>query len=231
MNHHEQTPAHERYEPTREDVLIGRVVDGEASAPDWDALEVIARSDAAVWERLGRAQRAHARLEREVEDAIALAELIDVPSARVLAITGFHSRLRQYAGWAAAAVIGVAWLGAARLGVPGFSPAPGSSQVAGVPLQPRDVLRDVSPEQLIDQYVRSGLARGNVVGEMPAVFVDARDLEGGKGKEVWFMRQILERRTVTDMSVVSVQLDENGTPRYVPQEPVKATPVHDNDAL
>lgn len=231
MNHNDNPLG--GFEPTREDVLIGRVVDGEASAGDWDSLEGIARTDGAVWERLGHAQRAHARLEREVDDAIALAELIDVPSAHTLAINTFHSRLRQYAGWAAAAVVAVAWLSYQGLG-----PSIGAGQVAGVQLPRDEVLRQTPPEQLLAQYVKSGLAKGRVLGEMPTVFVDSRDLGAGQGKEVWFLRQILERIEVTDMAVVSVQMDEHGTQRFVPlpgQTPLiqmgPAAPVKTPDSL
>lgn len=197
-------PAHESFEPTREDVLIGRVVDGEASTSDWDALERIAGTDSAVWERLGRAQRTHARLEREVEDAIAIAELIDLPAEGSIASLGFNARLRQWGGWAAAAVVGVAWIsmsGITGSGVPG-------SQIAGMP-------RELSPDELLSQYMNKGQAQGRVMGEMEPMLVDARDL-GDSRKEVIFVRPIIERTLVTDLSVMSVQRDEHGTARYVP---------------
>lgn len=195
-------------EPTREDVLIGRVVDGEATTADWDALETIARADGTVWERLGRAQRAHARLEREVEDAIAIAELIDVPSPHSLAVHTFQSRFRQWGGWAAAAVIGLAWIGAA-----GFTGSPKPGNVAGLA---GPTVQEMTPDALLDQYIRRGLATGRVVGEMPAMLVNTQDLGGGQGKEVWFVRPILERTNVSDVSLLSVQMDEHGMPRYVP---------------
>lgn len=197
------------FEPTREDVLIGRVVDGEASTADWDSLETIARTDAAVWERLGRAQRTHARLEREVEDAIAVAELIDVPSAHAISITSFQTRMRQWGGWAAAAVIGVAWIG--------FSGITGSGRPGGpIAGGSFNQVQELSPDDLLSQYMRKGTALGRVVSEMPTMLVEARDLGDGRGKEVFFVRPILERTTVTDLAILSVQKDEHGTPRYVP---------------
>lgn len=198
-------PAHESFEPTREDVLIGRVVDGEASTSDWDSLERIAGTDASVWERLGRAQRTHARLERDVEDAIAIAELIDLPSAGSIAVQGFHSRGRQWGGWAAAAVIGVAWLSIA-----GITGRGGPNQASVLPV------REYTPDELLTQYLDKGQAEGRVMGEMAPMLVDARDLGLNMGKEVIFVRPIIERTMVTDVSVLSVQKDEHGTPRYVP---------------
>lgn len=213
MNDHTYRPhgpfPSEGPEPTREDVLIGRVVDGEASTSDWDALDVLARADASVWERLGRAQRTHARLEREVEDAIAIAELIDAPSRRVAGGGSLVLRVRQYGGWAAAAAVALSWAAFQGPGVHGRS---GGNQ-AGLGQIP---IATLTPDQALEQYVSTGVAQGRVLGEMQPMLVDARDLGEGKGKEVWYVRPILERRTVTDLNVLSVEMDEHGTARYVP---------------
>ena len=207
----------DRYEPTREDVLVGRVVDGEASVNDWDALESIARTDPAVWERVARAQRTHARLEREVEDAIALAELINIPSARSAAAVATTFRLRTYGGWAAAAAIALAWVGLQR--PPAASPIVAPQGIASDTLAS---ITSLPPEQLLDHYVNAGSREGRVLGQMQPMLVEARDLGEGRGKEVWYVRPILERTTVTDLSVLDVQMDEHGTPRYVP---LPVTPV------
>lgn len=198
-------PSHESFEPTREDVLVGRVVDGEACASDWDALERIASTDPAVWERLGRAQRTHARLEREVEDAIAVAELIDVPSAGVIAAHSFQSRVRQWGGWAAAAVLGIAWIS-----VSGITGTRGPGQIAGTSIN------TLTTDELLSQYMNRGQQDGRILGEMAPMLVDARDLGLNQGKEVIFVRPIIERTRVADVAVLSVQKDEHGTPRYVP---------------
>lgn len=209
-------PFPEKYEPTREDVLIGRVVDGEASAQDWSALEILSASDPAVWERLGRAQKIHARLERGLEDAIAIAELVDLPSS--YAQGGRAGGRFAYAGWAAAAAIALAWGGISGGLVPltSFRSMGPQGQQAGIGVTSQTAIDQLPPEAIYDHYVRSGLASGRVVGEMPAMFVDARELDGGAGKEVWYVRQILERTKVTDLTPLSVQMDEHGTQRFVP---------------
>ena len=89
-------------EPSREEVLITRIVDGEAFEDDWREFERLATDDAKIWERLARAQREHDRLVRNVSDAIAIAELVDIPSAGVHSFA-LMARIRQYSGWAAAA--------------------------------------------------------------------------------------------------------------------------------
>lgn len=200
----------ESFEPTREDVLIGRVVDGEASSTDWEALERLAATDPLVWERVGRAQRTHARLEREVEDAIAIAELIEAPSPRVVAGHSLGLRVRQYGGWAAAAAIGLAWVAIQRPGSTSLLPAnPGMTAGFGMPAS-------LTADEALAQYVRAGQADGRVLGEMQPMLVSTRPLADGQGKEVWYVRPILERARVTDVNVLSVGMDEHGQPRYVP---------------
>lgn len=245
MNPHD----YQDIEPSREDIVIGRVVDGEATSLDWSALDQIALADAAVWERLGRAHRAHARLEREVEDAIAIAELIGAPTSGTQASAGrfnFARAARQYGGWAAAAALALAWAGLQRptapapqagapaLGGPIASNAPmltnqGAAQGAaqnpvGSSLFQDDRFAGFTPEEALDHYVRSGLASGHVLGEMQPMLLDARDLGEGKGKEVWYVRPILERTTVTDLSVLNPETDELGVTRFVPQR-ISVTPA------
>lgn len=199
------------FEPTREDVLVGRVVDGEASPSDWEALERLAQSDAGVWERLGRAQRVHARLEREVEDAIAIAELTELPHAHMAGYS-MASRLRQYGGWAVAAVLGVAFLG--TLGVVNTN-RPGAMNAANI--GPTSWTAD----QALQRYLDKGKEQGVVVEELPAKLFDARVLDDGRTKEVIFVRQIVERRSLSDLSVLTIEIDENGRERIF-QQPVRA---------
>ena len=93
--------------PTREDILIGRITDGEASPNDWAEIESIAESDPGVWHRLASSQRTHARMESAVEDAIAIAELIDAPDMRRVG-RPVIARIREYSGWALAAGLALA---------------------------------------------------------------------------------------------------------------------------
>ncbi len=193
-------------QPVREDILIGRVVDGEAFASDWEELERLAVSDAGVWERVGRAQRIHARLEHEVEDAIAVVELIDLP--RGIVPIGRFSRLRQYGGWAAAALLGFALVGQGWLGQSWTGP----NNTAGL----NPISGQMNPDDALAQYMKSGAASGRVVSEMQPFLVQSRELGPGQGQEVWYIRPILERAHVTDVSVMCVQRDENGTPLLIP---------------
>jgi hypothetical protein len=205
-------------ESIREDVLIGRVVDGEASAGDWSALERLASSDAGVWRRIAQAQRDHARLERAVEDRIAVAELVNLPLAPgrrppVLA------RIGQWGGWAAAAVVTIV-LGAAQLDRDGVGPAwgPGAPQVAEASLF-GPALFQASPQQAFDRYISAGMADGRVVAEMPATLLefDPSRLDAQPG-QILIVRRIVERVDASSASVLTIEANEHGDPAFVPAD-------------
>jgi hypothetical protein len=63
----------------RELLLISRVVDHEATPADWAELEAMSLADPSIWHRLAQAERAHAALSDAVEDAIAIAECVELP--------------------------------------------------------------------------------------------------------------------------------------------------------
>jgi len=222
-----KTPAFDQgRDPTREDVLIGRVTDGEASPGDWTELEEMARRDAGVWQRLAEAQRAHARFEQRVEDAIAICELVELPRTQPGAgVLRFGMALRQYGGWAAAAAVSFAWLGVQLSG--GAAPqgyGTGASMQAAGPLmgggsqQPQ--AQYVSADELWSSYLDSGRQSGRVLGELAPVMVNARDLGDGKGTEVYFIRGVIERATAAEVRGWSLRADDTGQPRFVPDEDV-----------
>lgn len=197
--------------PMREDILIGRVTDGEATPADWQELEALAASDAGVWTRLASAQRSHADLSRAVDDELTVAELVHVPAHDAVrtGMTSVAIRWRAYSGWAAAAVVAIAWAGANGLGLrtPGLNPG---ATTAGV----------LSPDELFSRYVDQGKAQGVVLGELPMVMVESSPA-GASGEpgadgpvEVVFVRRVLERAYVKNL--YRVGRDEHGEPTPVP---------------
>lgn len=204
-------------EPNREDILIGRVTDGEASPTDWQELEALAASDATVWSRLALAQRRHAELERAVDDALTVAELVDAPDLHAESASSLTQRWRSYAGWAAAAAIALAWAGASSFNfVPG---GPATQTGAMVPMS-------MGTDELINRYLDTGKKEGRVIAELPMVMVESRPLEGEKGSEVVYLRQVLERVKVED--IYRLGADELGRPTPTPFVP-EARPRNDNN--
>lgn len=124
----------------REEVLLGRVVDREATPDDWAELERLSDHDPALWTRLAHAERAHARLCAAVDDAIAIAECVELPRADPATLRlaggepdkqtpgrhGWASFIRHHAGWALAACLALV-LGAQLMPGRGSADAPGTS--------------------------------------------------------------------------------------------------------
>lgn len=106
-------------EALREQVLLSRVVDHEASPADWAELEQRAVADPAIWHRLACAERAHARLSDAVEDAIAIAECVDLPLGLSVAqrVSGDAPAGSRHTLWSAFWKQSPGWLVAACLAV------------------------------------------------------------------------------------------------------------------
>lgn len=210
----DNTPMRDDAAIAREEVLIGRVTDAEASPSDWAELEVIAVRDPAVWQRLAQAQRAHARLESAVEDRIALSELVDIPRGTMGSVRVFTVRWREYAGWAAAAVVALTWFGIGRNSASTSAPVHGGNEMqAGLfPV----VSKPISFDDARAQYVKTGRESGRVLMELPSIYVDASKVPHADTKAFYVVRPFLERVEATDGQLWRVSADEHGRPMYVP---------------
>lgn len=194
------------HDPDRIDILIGRVVDSEASASDWRELELLADADPQLWGRLARAQRAHARLTDAVEDELAITELVDLPAPEPIRLT-FADRMQRWSGWALAAALCLAWLLSRQ--APPVNPA-GSMQAGFGTAQPVFV-SNTTPDQAWINYVETAQLADSFVTELPPIVVSNTPLAGG-GQEIFFVRRSLERVTLTDVAHLRVSQDEQGRP-------------------
>lgn len=196
----------EHWEPGRVDILIGRVVDSEASDTDWSELEKHAVADPALWGRLARAQRAHARLADAVEDRLAIAELVDLPDPEPYRLP-WVERMQRWSGWALAAALCLAWLlsrqaplanpeGSARAGFGGAEPV---------------FVSNTTPDQAWNNYVETAQLADSFISELPPIVVSNTPLADG-GQEIFFVRRSLERVTLTDVAHLRVSQDEQGRP-------------------
>jgi len=199
------------YDNVERDVLIGRIVDGEASPDDWQRLATMASGDQSVWADVTDTQRAHDTLTRAVDRATAPADYVELPAFRVVDDHPVQHRLNlvsRWGGWAAAAVLVVAWSVGVR------PPAPNPAANPAGPVEASLLPSSWTPEQAFDRYVDAGQKSGQVVRELPdRVVYDTRPLESG-GLEVFYIRQVLERRVVDE--VYRRATDEFGRPVEVP---------------
>lgn len=210
------------------DLLISRVVDGTAGDADWSALDAVAAVDQGVWRELAMAQRQQFCLARAVEESVASASMIGLPDEAPA--LHFPSRqqtwwIGRWAGWVAAAVLGVAWVSSGRLGLnqngmSGFPPEDNTSKASVVDAGAR-LVKNAS--DALSAYFDKGAEEKRVLGEMPTkVLLQTRPAADGKGYEIYFVRQIVERAEVPDLRMLSTDEFGNVRPAAVDIRPAAA---------
>lgn len=166
------------------EVLVARIVDNRADAHDWDTFRALAesheRGPAWAWQRLAECQRDSAMLSIAVGAAAEAASRVRLAGASA---GGAGSRVRRlgsgdeaeggrawaraqrWGGWAVAATLALAWIGASRgLGLrsgPGLTPGEHEASIA-----PAHWKID-SPEDAVKAYLDLGAKSGRVLGELP----------------------------------------------------------------
>lgn len=180
------------------DVLVGRVVDGEASGTDWAQIRELAADDPGVFQEIAELQELRRQLTAYVDDAGEIAERVSLPMhlhprvapAGRLRMTGI------WGGWAVAALIAVAWMVGVRptdpviVGDAGQDMARGGLATGAI---------DTAGEAL-DRYLELGKQSGTVVGELPSgIVLEKQPLPDGSGYDVLYLRQFIERARVTTL--------------------------------
>jgi hypothetical protein len=201
-------------EQERDQLLMSRVVDGDATTEQWDELTALADRDPSIWRRLAATLRDHASFARAINTHVAVAETVPLPSeaeARRASVTVEphvtpFAHVSRWSGWAVAAVIGIAWLSwifnAADSGLGRVREAP--VNYAGLPAA-----------DLLEAYLDRGKQEQRVIGEVPdRILIDTRPSGSGQGYELVFLRQIMERAVVPDLYQFGGQ-DERGQPILV----------------
>lgn len=205
------------------DLLISRITDGEAHDQDWSAFEQLASREPEAWKQLALSQRQQAELGLAVGVALHAADRSTLPAlsksdADDFSIQSAHplARLRAWGGWAIAACVALAWFGTGGLG-----------NRLGVVRQGDDASRSftagLSADQLARAYLTTGKKEGRVYGEIPErLLLDAQPVDSGRGYEVVYIRQFVERAQVKDLMRFGV--DESGNRIPVPvSSPVRLT--------
>jgi hypothetical protein len=187
------------------DMLISRVVDGLATDADWRGLEAVGDADPSVWRELAVAQRQHAVLCGLVGRAIECADAVETPDPRP-AVIRFPGSTWKWSGWAAAAMVAVAWMVGPRTADRQFqSPGPRLETAGMMPVS-------LAPEEHLQSYIENGRREGLVVGQIdtkPVIEVRPVKLENGTAFDVVYARVILERTRLPD--VYRLTTDEFGT--------------------
>lgn len=196
----------------RRDVLISQIIDGEGDGSAWTEFTRLSQADPDAWRQLALLQRDHAMLRVGVAAQVDVADGVDLPDHVVGGGGAGGYRFSRWSGWAAAAALALTWLGTqvaminqsrkAELGA-----GQGAGMVAG--LSSGNNYRLDGPQDAISAYKQLGQRSGTVLGEMPErVIVESKPLAGGRGFEVVYLRQFMERAEVANL--YQLTRDEGG---------------------
>jgi len=175
----------------REDLVITRVVDRTASHDDWVALEELGRCDPTVWERFHGALQDDLLLRKALAPTFELADSVELQRLPVPVSLG---RFLAPAGWLAALVIALLWIGTSGL----F----GRGQTLG--LQGDEGIEGTQ----VGTFQRKPAAV--VLEELPPDVLGWSPREDGSVEMVW-LRQTVESAIVD--TVYRMAEDELGNPR------------------
>lgn len=216
-----------------QDVVFSRLLDGRGKVADWQRLREATAGDtgAAAWDRiigsagdqdvLGEVMGLAGERAGETDLHRAMFETVPAP----LTLPSAQGRRTDRAVRAAR----LGWLVAAcmALGLVSVSLRPsgggGGGGTQGANLAPFS-LENLSSSDLMNGYKARAAKEGTLVGELPQrVVIETRPSADGKGYEVLYMRQFIERAIVDDLYKLGT--DETGRPVMVPTSLTKTKPA------
>ncbi len=196
----------------RDELLISRVVDNDATTADWAELELLAQRDADVWRRLAGAIKSEAVVRVVLAQEVSVADGVDLPLEEPIPAPlspvskSLVARWNSAVGWAAAILFAVLWI----VGVGQ------QSKLASNPVAPghNDMPAELSADDALIQYFDAGMREGRLVGELPRLVVETRPLPDQEAVEIVYLRRLLERRTVDEF--YDIDHTETGMPVATP---------------
>jgi hypothetical protein len=193
----------------RRDILISRIVEGDADLREWDEFVGLAERDDTLWRAAVEAQRDQAELEGVMSVAADVAARVEATRPAPMPVVevrtgrprrhsdGWRGAWAGWTGWALAAALILAW--SAGLRFPTASAPKQPVVVSGPPTAPPPAMSQA--------------------GVIPvATASDAFDAYLEKGRaELIFIHQIMEKTVVPSLFRAD-GLDEQGRPAFVPYE-------------
>lgn len=211
--------ANDNLDNLEQDVTLSRLLDGRGRAADWKRLKEAMGSNPALWDQLiGDAADQDA-----LGDAVALAgmraEATVLPDAATLQAPLPFEQTQSTSGRRhdrAVRAARLGWLVAAclALGMVSMWVRPQSANIGsqGAGIVSFDKM---SASDLMEGYKARATREGTLVAEMPQrVVLETRPTADGKGHEVLYMRQFIERAIVDDLYKIGT--DDAGRSVMVP---------------
>ena len=180
------------------DILLSRAVSGDREA--FAAVRARAATEPALLEELAAWQADELRLARAARTLESIADRAELPPTESQRGRSWRAGL----GWAAAAAVAIAWISQSLVPREG---APVRENVAGFDPFTGFATSDDAFDAYVDKARKDGVIYGDVA---PPAIISSRELGGGEGFEILVVRQIVERRRVSEMFRL-VPVDESGT--------------------
>lgn len=152
------------------DVLIARVIDGEATETDRERFDHLAAAEPTLWRELALRQQDHGQLTEEVRAATAGADRTELPRHRFIP-RGVSWTLAA-SGWAAVLILSLSW---GLIATSGRRPAPIAKTAT------------VTPEEHYQNYMEAPY----VLGDMHPEVLEVQEMPDGR-VAVHFVRRIEE---------------------------------------
>lgn len=192
------------------DVLIGRLIDGEASQHDAARFERMAEANPRLWRALALRQQDMATIASHVERQLHQAERIDLPEDAAGGEDSGPRRRRfpwfvAFSGWAAVIAIVAGWSLLQQRQLPS----------ALTHIVPAATNGQVSPPMSPDEHLREYLSAPFVLGEMAPTLLEVEELSDGR-TAIRFLRRIEEVAFVKPGDRLPV--NENGDLNVPPSE-------------
>jgi hypothetical protein len=186
------------------DVLIGRIVDGEATPADREQFEQSAAANPSLWQTLAHRQQDMMVLSAKMDESTRFADHIDLPLTLAPGAALRRPWLWAFSGWAALLVVGLFW---------------GMSQRGHVDRASVDGERVSLPpiEMTPDDHLREYLKAPFVTGQFPASLTYTQELSDGR-LAMSFIRRIEETVIVNPDQYPSIDMDDNGNLQQDPSE-------------
>ena len=167
----------------------------EAAPADIDLLAARAGAGADVLSMTLEMARHDAQARQELEAQLAGAERVELPAQpaggrRDVPVAHLRRLSAAAPGWLAATAVAVVWW---------LAPAPGGGGPGATPVS-------YTVDEALDRYLEAGALQGRVLGELPALMVESRQLE--TGAEIVYVRRVLERAVVD--GIVEHDVDDAG---------------------